>query len=110
MSKRKMSRRKGGELSVEEVECIARLADLTLSPPEVRKYRKELGSIFDYVNLIGEMKTEGVEETSHASDLENVFREDVVGTPPTLSQAEALSNAPRKHGGYFAVGPVLERR
>jgi aspartyl-tRNA(Asn)/glutamyl-tRNA(Gln) amidotransferase subunit C len=43
--------------------------------------------------------TEGIEPTYRVVDLANVFREDVACK--SLTQEEALKNAPRRENGYF---------
>jgi aspartyl-tRNA(Asn)/glutamyl-tRNA(Gln) amidotransferase subunit C len=43
--------------------------------------------------------TDGVEPTYRVVDLVNIFREDVARK--SLSQEEALKNAPRRENGYF---------
>ena len=43
--------------------------------------------------------TEGVEPTYRVVDLANIFREDIARG--SLTQDEALFNAPRRENGYF---------
>jgi len=94
------------KLTEKDVRHIAKLARIDLTGKEVDKYRKMFNETLDYVQVIKEVDTSDVEETSHTTGLENVFREDVV--TPSLSQSEALSNAKEKEDGYFKVPPVLK--
>ena len=64
------------KLTPEEVKHIAELSRLELSPEEVEKYRGELGAILDYVAVLEEVNTTGVEVTAQVSGLTDVFRED----------------------------------
>jgi aspartyl-tRNA(Asn)/glutamyl-tRNA(Gln) amidotransferase subunit C len=66
---------------------IAKLARLKLTPEEEQAYSKDLSRILDYVEQLGEVKTEGVEPIVHGFPLEEHFRED---------KALALSEADTK--------------
>lgn len=93
-------------LSKLQVLHIAKLANLPLSSAEVKKFRKQLSDILDYINLLEELNTKDVEPTSQVTGLENVVRKDEAGE--TLTQKEAPSGASRKKNGHFEVGKVLE--
>lgn len=95
------------KLSSDQVRHVAKLARLTLSPKEVEKFQKQLAKIFDYIDLIGEMKTANVEETSGTSGNENVFREDELEISRGLTQKEALSNTPAKDKGFFRIKAIF---
>jgi len=64
------------KLSKEEVRHIAKLAGLTLSDAEVKKFQSQLNEILSYVGQLKGVKTKNVESTSQVTGLENVFRED----------------------------------
>lgn len=66
------------KLTKEQVEHIARLARLGLTPEEIEKYQTELSSILDYVEKLNEVDTENVEPTAQVTGLKNVMREDKV--------------------------------
>ncbi len=88
-----------------DVEYVAFLARLELSEEEKERLTKQLGQVLEHAEKIKSLDTENVEPTSHAIPLKNVMREDRVS--PSLSQEEALSNAPRQEGGYFVVPRIL---
>ena len=92
-------------ISKNEVEHIANLARLELSEKEKVKFQKELGKIIEYIDQLKELDIENVPPTSHVMPMENVLREDKV--IPSLSQEEALSNAPEKKDKYFKVPKVI---
>lgn len=96
------------ELTSQEVRHIAKLAKLTLSEEEIRKFQQQLAKIFDYIDSIGEMKTEQVLETSHPTGSKNIFRQDVVDNSTTLSQKEALKDAPETVKGYFKTKAIFD--
>ncbi|KPL15908.1 MAG: glutamyl-tRNA amidotransferase [Bacteroides sp. SM23_62] len=92
-------------ISIEDVEYLADLAKLKLSEREKRKFQKELEKIIRYIDQLKEVDTEKIPPTSHVIPMENVLREDKILT--SLSQDEALANAPEKEDGYFKVPKVI---
>jgi len=75
---RKSKKPKGDEatmpLSREEVLHVALLARLELSEEEIERYTWELNRVLEHIEKLKELDTEGVEPTSHAVPLSNVFR------------------------------------
>ncbi len=94
-------------ISEETVRHIATLSRLKLGEDEVALFAKDLGSILGYMDQLNEVSVEGVEPTAHAVAVSNVLREDVVRE--SLSQAEALANAPASESGFFKVPKVLDQ-
>ncbi|MCX9013837.1 MAG: Asp-tRNA(Asn)/Glu-tRNA(Gln) amidotransferase subunit GatC [Candidatus Methanoperedens sp.] len=95
-------------ITKEDLEHIGWLSRLELSDEDKEKYSPKLNSILDYFGELNEVDTEGVEPTYHVLPLYNVFREDEVGgTTTSLTQDEALSNAPRKQDGFFKAPRMM---
>jgi len=92
-------------LSKEQVEHIARLARLSLTPAEIEKYTHELTVILSYFDQLQMVNTEGVEPQNQFITAENVFREDI--PEPSLPRDEALRNAPDRDEEYFHVPKVI---
>ncbi|MDQ3877240.1 MAG: Asp-tRNA(Asn)/Glu-tRNA(Gln) amidotransferase subunit GatC [Actinomycetota bacterium] len=88
------------------VDHVARLARLDLSDQERVKMQSELSHILEHVERIQALDLDNVEPTSHAIPLANVMRPDVVRG--SLSQQDALSNAPEATEGGFKVRRILE--
>lgn len=82
------------KLSKEQIEKLAQLARLTLTEEEKQRYSTQLTSILDYVEILKELDTTGVAETSQVTGLVNVTRPDEVGktlaTPDELLEASPL--------------------
>jgi aspartyl-tRNA(Asn)/glutamyl-tRNA(Gln) amidotransferase subunit C len=93
-------------LSREEVLHIAYLARIRLTDEDVTKFQNQLSDILDHFTALQALDTENVEPTSHPLPLESVMREDEVR--PSLSQEDALANAPIAADGFFRVRAVLE--
>ncbi|MBL9168346.1 MAG: Asp-tRNA(Asn)/Glu-tRNA(Gln) amidotransferase subunit GatC [Verrucomicrobiales bacterium] len=89
-----------------DIKYVARLARLELSPEEEATLGAQLGNILGYIEKLKEVNVEGVEATSHAVPLVNVTRPDVV--TGSLSNAEALQNAPASGAGLFVVPKIVE--
>ncbi len=94
------------KLSLAQVEHVAALARLALSPEEARLYQTQLSAILDAVEQLGELPTQDVEPTSHATLAASLLRPDEV--QPSLPEAKSLANAPAKVGTSFAVPKILE--
>lgn len=89
-----------------DVEYVAHLARMQLSPDEARTFEVQLNHILDHVQTLSRLDVEGVEPTAHAVPVHNVFREDVVSA--SLDHEEAMKNAPQQRSGLFIVPRILE--
>jgi len=89
-----------------DVEYVANLARLKVSVEESELYTKQLGAILDFIQQLKSLDTEKVEPTSYPIKLTNVLRRDEEGL--SLTQKEALKNAPEAQDGQFRVPQVIE--
>jgi aspartyl-tRNA(Asn)/glutamyl-tRNA(Gln) amidotransferase subunit C len=89
-----------------DVRYVAHLARLALSPEEEQKIGAQLGKVLGYIEKLKEVDVTGVEPTAHAFPLVNVTRPDE--TRPSLTNEEALCNAPAKANGLFIVPKIVE--
>jgi aspartyl-tRNA(Asn)/glutamyl-tRNA(Gln) amidotransferase subunit C len=89
-----------------DVKYVAHLARLHLTPDEEKKLGGQLGGILGYIEKLRELDVTSVEPTAHAVPMVNVSRPDEVR--PSLSQADALRNAPAKANGLFIVPKIVE--
>lgn len=94
------------KITQQEVEHVARLARLGLSEEEKERMRAQLDSILTYIDKLKQLDTGGVEPTSHVIPMTNIFREDTRWS--SLSQEQALANAPDRQEGFFRVPRILE--
>lgn len=93
------------KLTEQEVEHIAYLARLALTPAEKAMFQHQLSAILDYAETIQELDTADVPPTTSALPLSNVMREDEAR--PGLTIQQALSNAPHAEDDSFRVQDVL---
>jgi aspartyl-tRNA(Asn)/glutamyl-tRNA(Gln) amidotransferase subunit C len=89
-----------------EVEDVARLARLQLSPEELERMRRELDAILVYIDKLRDLDTTDVAPTSHAVPLTNAMREDTLRPP--FPAADMLANAPERAADLFRVPRIIE--
>jgi aspartyl-tRNA(Asn)/glutamyl-tRNA(Gln) amidotransferase subunit C len=97
-------------LSEKEVRYVAELANLQLSEEEVNRMARDLGHILTHIEQLNELDTTNVSAMAQVlfdEDETATLREDV--PHQTLSNAEALRNAPASGSGYYKVPKVIER-
>ncbi len=94
------------KITLAEVEHVARLARLELTPEDKERMRRELDGILAYIDKLRALDVEGVEPTSHAVPLTNAMRDDE--PRPSLPRDEMLANAPDRHGDFFRVPRIIE--
>ncbi len=92
-------------LSAEEVRTVAELARLELAEADVEIMARQLSAIVDYVNQLQTVNTDGIEPLAHALDLHDAFRADEPGQ--SLSENEALANAPARKDNFYSVPAVF---
>jgi len=95
-----------GIISEETVRHIALLSRLECTDEEIRAFAADLNEILEYVEKLKELDTTGIEPTTHALRQKNVFREDV--TRPSLTNEQALANAPESEAGHFKVPQIIQ--
>jgi aspartyl-tRNA(Asn)/glutamyl-tRNA(Gln) amidotransferase subunit C len=95
------------KVSEQEVRHIAMLSRLKPSDDEVRLFAEQLSSILSYVEQLNEVDTTDTPPTAHAVPVSNVLRPDEPHR--SLTQDEALANAPQREGAFFGVPKVLEQ-
>jgi aspartyl-tRNA(Asn)/glutamyl-tRNA(Gln) amidotransferase subunit C len=89
-----------------DVKYVAHLARIALSSEEEQKLGAQLGNILGYIEKLNQADVSQVEPTAHAFPLVNVTRPDE--PRPSMSNEDALRNAPAKAGGLFMVPKIVE--
>lgn len=93
-------------ISDETIEYVGILAKLELSDEEKEQAKKDMGSMLDYIDKLGELDTTGIEPMSHVFPVQNVFREDVVTNGD--DSENILQNAPGEKDNMFMVPKTFE--
>jgi aspartyl-tRNA(Asn)/glutamyl-tRNA(Gln) amidotransferase subunit C len=89
-----------------DVEYVAELARIKLTPEEIETFRSQLGQVLDHVAKLNEVDVSDVEPMAHSFPVYNVFRADE--PRESLDREAVLSNAPRQAQGLFIVTKVVE--
>ena len=100
-------------LTNQEVDRIARLARLHLSPAQQIQAQTDLNKILSVIETLQSVDTTGVEPLAHPlateSDIYLRLREDVVTEVSSTERRDALmANAPGAANGLFLVPKVIE--
>ncbi len=93
------------KIGVTEVERVAKLARIGLTPEQAAKLSVELGEIVGFVEQLQAVDIEGVAPTDQVTGLVDVWREDDVR--PSMPREQLLANAPTQKDGYIVVKRVL---
>lgn len=94
------------KLTKDEVRHVAELAKLQLSDAELEEYAGQLGQILTYAQQIQSVDTSAVPPTPQVLPLSNVLAEDA--SQASLSNDQAVDNAPDADDGYFRVIAVFD--
>lgn len=92
-------------LTTADVEHIAHLARLALTPAEIEAYRQQLSDILDHFEALKQIDTSAVAPTATVLPLRTVMRADVAR--PGLPTEDALANAPDRENGFFRVRAIF---
>lgn len=90
----------------ETIDYVGILAKLELSSEEKEQAKKDMANMLDYIDMLNELDTDGVEPMSHVFPVHNIFREDVVVNGDVRD--EMLKNAPEEKDGSFMVPKTVD--
>jgi aspartyl-tRNA(Asn)/glutamyl-tRNA(Gln) amidotransferase subunit C len=96
------------EITDKIVDHIAHLSRLEFEGDKKEAIKKDMNNIISFIEKLQEVNTENVEPLIFMSDEVNVLREDVA--EETLTQEQALKNAPKKDSDYFRIPKVLDNK
>lgn len=89
-----------------DIDYVANLARLALTPAEKDRLARQLGEILHYVDKLRRIDVSGIEPTAHASPVFNVWQADE--PQPGLPVDAALRNAPAERDHQVVVPKVVE--
>lgn len=88
------------------IDHVAKLARLALTPEEKAKFAAQLGDVLKHIEQLKTVDVSGVEPTAHAFPLYNVWADDV--PQPGMPADLALKNAPAQRNHMIVVPKVVE--
>lgn len=94
------------QISLNDVHHLAQLSSLQLGDEEAEALRGDLEAILGYIEQLSELDTTGVEPTYQVTDLQNVWRDDVVDDYG-LGRDDLLALAPEADQLQIKVPKVL---
>lgn len=93
----------------EQVQKVAHLARLELTPAEEAKFTTQLNGILDYFEQLSELDTTNVAPTTRAIDMSNITRPDQL--EPYANRSQILASAPdpeeTAQGEFFKVPKIM---
>ena len=93
-------------LSIEDVNRVAHLARIEVTPAEAQDVLRKLSGIFGLIEDMRRVDTTGIAPMSHAADVSMALREDVV---TEIDQRELFQSvAPATADGLYLVPQVIE--
>ena len=94
------------QISINDVQRLAKLSSLQLDDAEAENLRADLEGILGYINQLSELDVAGVKPTYQVSELQNVWRDDVVDNYG-ISREDLLALAPDSEKNQIKVPKVL---
>lgn len=88
-----------------QVQKIAHLARLDITPTEEEQFAGQLSSILEYFEQLSELDTENVLPTTRAIELSNITRQD--NSQLYTERESLLQEAPNPEGDFFRVPQIL---
>lgn len=93
-------------LTTQDVQKVARLARLAMNENEIEVARSQLTGIFTLIAEMQAVNTSGIKPMSHAQDVSQRLRNDVVTEANQREAFQAI--APQVEGGLYLVPQVIE--
>jgi len=94
------------KIDIKTVDEVAHLARLEFNDENKQEILNDMNRMLAFVDKLNEVNTDGIEPLIYMTDEVNVLREDEAET--SISQKEALKNAPKKDSDYFKVPKVID--
>jgi aspartyl-tRNA(Asn)/glutamyl-tRNA(Gln) amidotransferase subunit C len=94
------------KIDIKTVDEIAHLARLEFNEEAKQGIITDMNRMLDFVEKLNEVNTDNIEPLIYMTQEQNVLREDEPKI--TLTQKEALKNAPQKDTDYFKAPKVID--
>ncbi len=93
------------DIDIKDIQHLAELSSLTFTQEEMENFVPEFNNILNMINQINQADNNEEYVFTNAVDIQDL-REDIVGE--SISQEQALINAPKQRKGCFNVPRVVE--
>ncbi len=88
-------------ISKTDIQHIAELADIGITPEELDEFTHQFNDILDYFDILDQVPSQEHPQLSEC----NILREDEAG--PSLPQEDVLANAPHIEEGFIRAPRVI---
>lgn len=95
------------KIDIKTVDEIAHLARLEFTDEAKGEILNDMNRMLAFVDKLNELNTDNVEPLIYMTEERSVLREDEA--KQTVTQQEALKNAPKKDSDYFKVPKVIDQ-
>jgi aspartyl-tRNA(Asn)/glutamyl-tRNA(Gln) amidotransferase subunit C len=92
-------------ITLEEIKKIASLARIKLTPAEEKRHAETISAVLDYMKILNEVPTDGIEPTAQVTGLSNVYREDEAVA--STNKNELMECMPDVYAGELKVPAVF---
>ena len=96
------------QIDIKTVDELAHLARLEFNEESKNEILNDLNRMLSFIDKLNELDTEKIQPLIYMTEEKNVLREDVPAI--SISQNEALKNAPKKDSDYFKVPKVIDQQ
>lgn len=96
------------KIDIKTVDEMAHLARLEFNNEAKEGIINDMNRMLDFIEKLNELDTNNVEPLIYMTHEKNVLRED--NPEVTLTQKEALKNAPQKDTDYFKAPKVIDNK
>lgn len=96
------------KIDIKTVDEIAHLARLEFKDDAKAGIINDMNRMLDFIEKLNELDTDKIEPLIYMTQEKNVLREDEPKI--TLTQKEALKNAPQKDTDYFKAPKVIDNK
>jgi len=96
------------KIDIKTVDEVAHLARLEFNDAAKEEILNDMNRMLSFVDKLNELDTNNVEPLIYMTDEKNVMRNDEPEI--TVTQKEALKNAPKKDSDYFKAPKVIDQK
>lgn len=93
-------------VSLDDVQHLAQLSSLQLADEEAAALQADISTILTYIQQLAELDTSGVEPTYQVTNLQNVWRDDII-IDSAVHREQLLALAPESTAHQVKVPKVL---
>ncbi|MDO9000177.1 MAG: Asp-tRNA(Asn)/Glu-tRNA(Gln) amidotransferase subunit GatC [Bacteroidota bacterium] len=95
------------KIDIKTVDEVAHLARLEFTDSAKEEILNDMNRMLGFIDKLNELNTDNIEPLIYMTNEKNILRDDIPEI--TLTQKEALKNAPKKDSDYFKAPKVIDQ-